>query len=490
MKKLIIILLLPFMAHAQNSSTINVHFAMAMTDSCQIKVQKYYINEYEPTFKTDIYENNCTLKVAVDKASLARFSYNGQWAWLYLEPGVEINLNIGLDSLYKSITFIGNVATENVFLKDFYAKFHNDLDKDIVKQNILTTSLDNFEIGLYNAHKKQLDFYNSYTGKDQLSAMFRGFIENTIRYSYYAGLFSFPIVIANQSAQIQKVIPLPDVMLEAVDKKLFIDDALPSEAYRDFINWYVIYFTSKANSFNKFKDYHISMESKIQTARQNLTPASLVWYIADFLNTDCNKIAPFTAKDVYAKLQETEGQGVVYAQLLKKKCEARINTKVVVEKTTDDKTTTAGGSGKNPSSEYPLLKDLNGKSFGIDDFKGKVVYIDFWASWCGPCRAEMPSSKQLHAMFSAKQQKEIVFLYISIDATEDAWKKGVEQLGIEGKQGISPGNWNSEIAKYFQINGIPRYMLMDKKGNIVDFNAKRPSSGQEIYNDIIRLLAE
>ena len=84
----------------------------------------------------------------------------------------------------------------------------------------------------------------------------------------------------------------------------------------------------------------------------------------------------------------------------------------------------------------------------------------------------------------------MVFLYISIDATEDAWKKGVEQLGIEGKQGISPGNWNSEIAKYFQINGIPRYMLMDKKGNIVDFNAKRPSSGQEIYNDIMKLLAE
>jgi thiol-disulfide isomerase/thioredoxin len=489
MKKLFFLLLLPLFTHAQNPATINVHFAMAMTDSCQIKVQKYYINEYEPAFKTGIFENNCTLKAAIEKASLAKFSYNGQSAWLYLEPGVEINLNIGLDSLYKSVTFSGKVAAENVFLRDFYAKFHNHLDKDAVKQSILNTPLDNFETKLYNAHKKQLDFYNSYPDKDKFSAMFRGFIENTIRYNYYAGLLSYPIIKANQSAQILKVSPLPDVMLEGVDQKLFNDEALPSEAYRDFITYYVIYFTSKANGFNKFKDYHISMESKIQTAKQNLTPASLVWYIADFLNADCNKIAPYTAKDVYATLKEKEGEGGVYAQLLKNKCEARINTKVVAEKTNDEKTGTEEKTSKT-KSEFPLLKDMNGKSFGMDDFKGKVVYIDFWASWCGPCRAEMPNSKQLHEMFSTKQLKEIVFLYISIDATEDAWKKAVEQLGIEGKLGISPGNWNSEIAKYFQINSIPRYMLMDKKGNIIDFNAKRPSSGPEIYNDIIKLLAE
>ena len=91
-------------------------------------------------------------------------------------------------------------------------------------------------------------------------------------------------------------------------------------------------------------------------------------------------------------------------------------------------------------------------------------------------------------MFTPQQLKNIVFLYISIDGSEDAWKAAVNQLGIEGKLAISPGNWQSEIAKFFQINSIPRYMLIDTKGNIVDLNAKRPSSGQQIYNDIIHLL--
>jgi thiol-disulfide isomerase/thioredoxin len=231
------------------------------------------------------------------------------------------------------------------------------------------------------------------------------------------------------------------------------------------------------------------MESKIQTASQNLTPASLIWYMADFLNTDCNKVAPYTVKHIYGLLKEKEGENGRYTQLLKQKCEARIKTKEVAEKNSEDKKN-AGDKSSKSKSEYPMLKDMDGKSFGIDDFKGKVVYIDFWASWCGPCRNEMPASKQLHEMFTEKQLKDIVFLYISIDASEEAWKNAVKELGIEGKLGISPGNWNSEITRYFQIYSIPHYMLMDKKGKIVDTDAKRPSSGSLIYNDIMKLMTE
>ena len=91
-------------------------------------------------------------------------------------------------------------------------------------------------------------------------------------------------------------------------------------------------------------------------------------------------------------------------------------------------------------------------------------------------------------MFDEKQLKQIEFLYISIDASEEAWKNAAARLGLEGKLAISPGNWSSAIAKYFGITSIPRYMLINKKGEIVDLNAKRPSSGQQIYDDIVRLL--
>ncbi len=490
MKKIILLVLLfPLLATAQNSAKISVRFAMSAADTCSIARQQTYISQYEPQTKAAIFDNACTLSVALDKPALAKFHYNAQWVWLYLEPGVEISLNVGMDTLYRAITFIGKTSAENLFLRDFFSQFHNDMDRDAVKQSILTNGIDAFENMLYTAHKKQLDFYNNHPDKARFSESFRNFIENTIRYTYYASLLSYPIITASQSAQIPKVNALPDVMLDGIDKKLCKDELLPCEAYRDFLTYYITYFTSKANGFVKFKDYNISMESKIQMAQQQLPPASLVWYIADFLNNDCDKVAPYTAKHIYEMLKEKEGPAGVYTQVLKKKCEARIRTKEVVEKTKEEKPGTVVKTSKS-SSDYPMLKDMEGNYFGLDDFKGKVVYIDFWASWCGPCRNEMPYSKKLHEMFDPKQLKNIVFLYISIDGTEEAWKSAVQQIGMEGKLGISPGNWNSEITRYFQINSIPRYMLMDKKGKIVDMDAKRPSSGQLIYDDIVKLLSE
>jgi len=82
-------------------------------------------------------------------------------------------------------------------------------------------------------------------------------------------------------------------------------------------------------------------------------------------------------------------------------------------------------------------------------------------------------------------KKKIIFLYISIDADIARWKKGMEELGIEGVNVNSPGNWSSKVCAYFQINSIPRYMIMDKKGNIVDYNAKRPAD-PVLYDDLIR----
>ena len=117
-------------------------------------------------------------------------------------------------------------------------------------------------------------------------------------------------------------------------------------------------------------------------------------------------------------------------------------------------------------------------------YKGKVVYLDFWASWCRPCKNEMPHSSKLKEQFV---DKDVVFVYISSDKNESAWKAGVSQLNIKGENYLtSPLVWN-EYNDLLDVKYIPRYILIDKDGKVVDANAKRPSN-PAIATDINNLL--
>lgn len=135
-----------------------------------------------------------------------------------------------------------------------------------------------------------------------------------------------------------------------------------------------------------------------------------------------------------------------------------------------------------PALEFNYA-DLNGKMVSLKDFRGKVVYLDLWASWCGPCLREIPDTKKLEEELKGK---DVVFLCVSVDRDEDAWKKTVKEKEMPGIHLICKGDFESEIAKLYNVKGIPRYILIDKNGKIVNVNANRPSSG--VKPDIEKLL--
>ncbi len=119
---------------------------------------------------------------------------------------------------------------------------------------------------------------------------------------------------------------------------------------------------------------------------------------------------------------------------------------------------------------YP---DVNGKMVSLSDFKGKVVLVDVWATWCGPCRGEIPHLKKLEEEMHGK---DVVFLGVSVDEAKDKqkWLDFIEKEGLKGIQLLASG-W-SKITKDYKINGIPRFMVFDCNGNIVSVDAPRPSN--------------
>lgn len=121
------------------------------------------------------------------------------------------------------------------------------------------------------------------------------------------------------------------------------------------------------------------------------------------------------------------------------------------------------------------FRDINGKQVALSDLKGKVVYIDVWATWCGPCKHEIPFLGTLEEEYA--KNKDMVFMSVSIDQERDLgkWKDMVKELNLKGIQ-LFAGDQKQQITLPYKINSIPRFMLVGKDGKMISADAPRPSS--------------
>ena len=121
--------------------------------------------------------------------------------------------------------------------------------------------------------------------------------------------------------------------------------------------------------------------------------------------------------------------------------------------------------------------NFKGGNTKLSDFNGKYVYIDVWATWCGPCIAEIPFLKKVEEKYEGKN---IAFVSISVDVQKDfeKWKKFVKDKQLGGIQLFADKNWNSDFIKSFGINSIPRFILIDPSGKVVSADAARPSDSK------------
>ncbi|QVY65012.1 TlpA disulfide reductase family protein [Polaribacter sp. Q13] len=116
-----------------------------------------------------------------------------------------------------------------------------------------------------------------------------------------------------------------------------------------------------------------------------------------------------------------------------------------------------------------------GGTTSLTDFKGKYLYIDVWATWCGPCKYEIPFLEKIEKEYHGKN---ITFISLSVDKKNayDAWKKMVKDDNMGGIQLLADNDFKSDFIEAYKINAIPKFILIDPQGNIVNANAPRPSS--------------
>ncbi|WP_247651777.1 TlpA disulfide reductase family protein [Chitinophaga eiseniae] len=130
-----------------------------------------------------------------------------------------------------------------------------------------------------------------------------------------------------------------------------------------------------------------------------------------------------------------------------------------------------------------VQNNANGKPVKLSDYRGKYVLLDFWASWCGPCRAENPNVLDNYERFHAKG---LEILGVSLDDKKDAWIKAIKDDGLEWAHVSDLKGWKNEVAKEYNIRAVPSNFLIDKEGKIVAVNLR----GEELTSKLEQIFGK
>ena len=125
--------------------------------------------------------------------------------------------------------------------------------------------------------------------------------------------------------------------------------------------------------------------------------------------------------------------------------------------------------------------NLNGSSVSFKDIlkkhEGETLFIEVWASWCGECLKGMPTVKKIQ-----EQYPDVTYIFLSLDRGQDAWKKGIKKYQVNGEHYFMQSVWKGPFGDFLVLDWIPRYIVVDKSGNISLYNAEKATDNRITQN--------
>ncbi|MAZ57812.1 MAG: hypothetical protein CMP56_00110 [Flavobacteriales bacterium] len=417
------------------------------------------------------------LNVSCVKNNLFYIEHNSKKYYLFLTKDTKLDVIVNLND----VVFQGEHTSFIYFLNDYF-NFHQVSFKPILDSFSLYQTIDEFEILLYDFINNELFyFFQNHIRFQDLTDQSKAYFQTLIKYEYLNSLstFLFEKSILDSKGFISS---LNDVNIDLLEFATF-EKSFNDTSYHDmaiFQNYiFNTLFLTLASKYNKklqdFDDFQMFSIHFFNYMINHIPSHFFTYCVQKYVE----KFAVFLQKNTINHLLL-----LMKEQKFDKNDIININNILDSNYIPNQETIVVDDVGIQ--NDF-YIEDVDGKQVSLNMFKGKVLYIDIWASWCGPCRKQFPYSKDLKSRFSKKQLKKLKFIYISIDNDYSKWRESMLKLNLKGNHFISPASQSNSAGTYFGVSSIPRYIIIDKTGEIIENNAKRPSDNG-IFFDLVKLL--
>ena len=457
MKKIALLFLIVFVVFACNrKKTVIVSGKIANPYGETVSLQINYLDQIDTIALAD--DGSFTLKVIIEQEFLGILRNGNLAVPVYLAPGATINIELDIEDIKNgdaTKTIISGKGSEATAL---LYKLRNEGRKESTMQ-LVKMPLNNFKKVMDEAIKASDDAIANFIAIENTSSdkFFKTVkliqkINFAQKYKYFINLHARVVP--------KDTLPIPASFQEYIDE-VPVDNFEMCKEFSEYKFWVISHY-SKGISETLQTDVSIK-KGTVAYAEKNIDAITALGIPEDLKSEIAYQLLSSYSysPDSIQKVYKTR-----YKEIIKKpeyliKFEESIST---VDKTKE--------GAIAPSWNYA---DINGKMVSSESLRGKVIYIDVWATWCGPCEVEIPHLKKME---NELHTEDIAFVSISVDTNKKAWEAMVREKKLGGYQLFAKEAWESDIVKDYAISGIPRFIIIDKEGKIVEANASRPSNAE------------